>query len=66
VGRILNAIAGGWCNLDISKIILMAVAPAAVSAGEKIENSQRIRDEQYAQLNAWVGARVDGVVDEFG
>jgi cephalosporin-C deacetylase-like acetyl esterase len=43
----------------IAPVALLAGALAGLLTGEKMQDSQPIRDEQYAQLNAWLTARLE-------
>jgi dienelactone hydrolase len=43
----------------IACVALLAAGLLAAVAAEKMQDSQPIRDEQYAQLNAWLTARLD-------
>ncbi len=43
-----------WSNIGMSRIVLAALLIVALLAAEKMQDSQSIRDQQYAQLNAWL------------
>src|SRR5436190_4149919 len=48
-----------WSNIGMPKALLFVMLFTALIAAEKIEDSRSIRDKQYAQLDAWLNARLD-------